>query len=111
MVLMHLLVKERISLNGFSTLALAEVEVGIKAKEVAEVNFVQDNQIKGTQVVGETNLKARGVREAKVQGQIGSKILLIIESVGTVAQKVTCHVAVQRERRVERENKGQLCIY
>ena len=104
MVLMHLLLKERISLKRIFTLAPAEVEVVVKAKEVAEVNFVKDNQIRGTQVVGETSLEAGGVREAKVQEQIGNKMLQITESVGPVARKVTCHVTVQKERRVEREN-------
>ena len=89
----------------FRSLALAEVEVVVEAKEVAEVNFVKDSQIRGTQVVGETSLEAGGVREAKVQEQIGNKMLKITESVGTVVRKVTCHVTVQRERQVERENR------
>ena len=72
---MHLLLKESINLNRLSSLALAEVEVVVEAKEVAEVNFVKDSQIKGTQVVGETSLEAGGVREAKVQKQISNKML------------------------------------
>ena len=46
----------------------------VEAKEVAEVNFVKDSQIRGTQVVGETSLKAGGVRGAKVQEQTGNKM-------------------------------------
>ena len=48
---------------------------GCKAKEVAEVSFVKDSQIRGTQVVGENSLKAGGVREAEVQEQTGNKML------------------------------------
>ena len=74
----------------------------VEAKEVEEVIFVKDSQIRGTQVGGETSLKA--VREAEVQVQTGSKMLQITQCVGIVARKVTCHVTVQREWRVEREN-------
>ena len=48
------------------TLALVEVEVVVEAKEVAEVRIVKDNQIRDTQVVEGTSLKARGVREVEV---------------------------------------------
>ena len=75
MVLMHLLLKERISLNMPFTLALVEVEVVVEAKEVAEVRIVKDNQIRDKQVVEGTSFKAGGVREVKVQEQIGSKML------------------------------------
>ena len=108
MVLMHLLLKERISLNRLSTLALAEVEVVVEAKEVAKVNFVKDSQIRGTQVVGETSFEAGGVREAEVQERTGNKMLQMTESVGIVARKVTCHVTVQRERQVKRENRATM---
>ena len=66
MVFMHLLLKERITLNRPSTLAPIEVEVVVEAKEVKKVNLLKYNQIKGTQVVGETSLEARGVREVEV---------------------------------------------
>ena len=108
MVLMHLLLKERISLNRPSTLAPTEVEVVAEVKEVAEVKFEKDNQIRDTQVAEGTSLEAGGVREAEVQEQIGSKMLQITESVGLVVRKVTCHVTVQRERRVERENRATM---
>ena len=87
------------------TLALVEVEVVVEAKEVAEVRIMKDNQIRDTQVVEGTSLEAGGVREVEVQEQIGSKMLQITESVGLVVRKVTCHVTVQRERRVERKNR------
>ena len=80
------------------TLALVEVEVMVEAKEVAKVRIVKDNQIRDTQVVEGTSLEAGGVREVKVQEQIGSKMLQITESAGLVVRKVTCHVTVQRER-------------
>ena len=67
--------------------------------------FVKDNQIRGTQVVGETSLEAGGVREAEVQEQIGNKMLQIIESVGLVVRKVTCHMTIQRERHAKWENR------
>ena len=57
------------------TLALVEVEVVVEAKEVAEVRIMKDNQIRDTQVVEGTSLEAGGVREVKVQEQIGSKML------------------------------------
>ena len=108
MVLMHLLLKERISLNMPFTLALVEVEVVVEAKEVAKVRIVKDNQIRDTQVVEGTSLKAGGVREVEVQEQIGSKMPQITESAGLVVRKVTCHVTVQRERRVERKNRATM---
>ena len=70
----------------------------VEAKEPAKVKIVKENQIMDTQVVERTSLEARGVREVKVQEQIGSKMLQIIESAGLVVRKVTCHVTVQRER-------------
>ena len=108
MVLMHLLLRERVSLNMSFTLALIEVEVMVKAKEVAAVKIVKENQIKDTQVVEGTNLKVGGVREVKVQEQIGSKMLQITESARLVVRKVTCHVTVQRERQVERKNRATM---
>ena len=108
MVLMHLLCRERISLDMPFTLALVEVEVMVEAKEVAKVRIVKDNQIRDTQVVEGTNLEARGVKEVEVQEQIGSKMLQITESARLVVRKVTCHMTVQRERRVERKNRATM---
>ena len=59
-------------------------------------------------MVRETSLEVGGVKEVKVQDQIGSKILQITESVGLVVKKVTCHVTVQREKQVKRENKATM---
>ena len=108
MVLMHLLFKERRSPNRLSTLALVEVEVLAEAKEVAEVRVVKDNQIRDTKVARGTSLKAGGVREAKVKEKIGNKMFQIIESIGLLVRKVTCHMIIQRERQVERENRATM---
>ena len=69
---------------------------------------MKDNQIRDTQVVEGTSLEAGGVKEVEVQEQIGSKMLQIAESVGLVVRKVTCHVTIQRERRVERKNRATI---
>ena len=98
MFLMHLLLKERISLNMPFTLALVEVEVMVKAKEVEKVRIMKDNQIKDTQVVEGTSLEVGGVREIEVQKQIGSKMLQITESAQLLVRNVTCHMIFQRER-------------
>ena len=59
-------------------------------------------------MVEETSLKVGGVGEVKVPEQIGNKVLQIIENAGLVVRNVTCHVTVQRERRVERKNRATM---
>ena len=61
-----------------------------------------------THVVDGTSLEARGVGEVKVQEQIGSKMLQITKISGLLVRKVTCHVTIQRERRVERKNTATM---
>ena len=108
MVLTHLLLKEIISLNRHSILTPTEVEVVVEAKVMAGANLEKVNQIRAIQVAGETSFEAGGVKEVEVQDQIGIRMLQITESVGLVVKKVTCHVTVQREKRVERENKATM---
>ncbi|WP_255573306.1 hypothetical protein, partial [Enterobacter cloacae complex sp. 4DZ3-17B2] len=102
----HLLLMAEIILNRPSILTPTEVEVEVvvEAQGVAGANFWKVNQIKTIQVAGETSLKAGGVKEVVVQDQAGSNILQIVENVGLVVKEVTCHVTVQREKQVEREN-------
>lgn len=80
----------------------------VKAKVVVGANLEKVNQIRETQVAGETSLEAGGAKEVEVLEETGSKMLQTAESVGLVVKKVTCHVTVQRENRVERENRATM---
>ena len=67
LVLTHLLLKAKISLNRPSILTPTEVEVVVAAaKVVAGANLEKVNQIRAIQVAGETSLEVGGVKEVEV---------------------------------------------